>query len=395
VKGAIGNVKAVSTSDEGNVPSEAYNLVFEKSVSDTSLGWRYQSRKVVVVLGDAEPHSAGPAGLSGCRDTNVDTHGLNTMDVLARMRAAGRTLVMVRQAGVDTSLECYNSIAALAAPGGAARNAGASDLAGPIRSLLQGTGVAFEVSRGFPLALPHTQRALVFSVQNRSGKPFLVESMTLNLPPGTRFISASTQFGETRAKSGTVVWRPDRPLPAGRSTSVIVHVRLGAPARVAFRAGIVAILDSDDTSTTSITGDGAIRVAVAGVARLRVSRTLAQILTSDKTATAATGRLHLTYPISARTLDGPTSADGVVTIGRGRSRVEIRIDSAHVSTRGAATVTARGHVTFSGRTQCARGQRVGVRLVDYDALAPSVKPDLMRSAGSGCTLAGSGDIVTR
>ncbi len=49
------------------------------------------------MLGDGEPHGAGAVGIRGCRDTAPDLRGLKTTDVLQQMRAAGRTLVMVRQ----------------------------------------------------------------------------------------------------------------------------------------------------------------------------------------------------------------------------------------------------------------------------------------------------------
>jgi hypothetical protein len=104
---------------------EAYNLVFQNSTSDSAIGWRSKSRKLVVVIGDAEPHGAGSAGFAGCADTTGDPHELNTATVLAAMKAAQRTLIMVRQAATaSTSLECYESLAAGGFNGGAARNGG-------------------------------------------------------------------------------------------------------------------------------------------------------------------------------------------------------------------------------------------------------------------------------
>ena len=104
---------------------EAYNLVFQNSVTDAATGWRTNSRKLVVVIGDAEPHGAGTAGFAGCADATADPHGLSTTNVLAQMKANQRTLIMVRQAATaSTSLECYESLAAAAFAGGAARNGG-------------------------------------------------------------------------------------------------------------------------------------------------------------------------------------------------------------------------------------------------------------------------------
>ena len=120
----------------GNDYPEAYNLVFQNSTTDPNTGWRPGSRKLVVVIGDAEPHGAGTSGFAGCADTSADPHGLNTASALAAMKAAQRTLIMVRQAATaSTSLECYQSLAAAGFTGGAARNGG-DDLISVIQALI-------------------------------------------------------------------------------------------------------------------------------------------------------------------------------------------------------------------------------------------------------------------
>jgi hypothetical protein len=118
-----GAIDTLTPQGGGDFP-EAYNLVFQNS-TDAATGWRASSRKLVVVIGDAEPHGAGTAGFKGCSDTSTDPHGLNTASVLAAMKSAQRTLIMVRQAATaSTTLECYQSLAAAAYVGGAARNGG-------------------------------------------------------------------------------------------------------------------------------------------------------------------------------------------------------------------------------------------------------------------------------
>lgn len=115
---------------------EAYNAVFRNSYADKATGWRTDSRKIVIVIGDAEPHGAGAAGFSGCLDASADPHDLRTKRELAGMRAAGRTLIMVRQASTATvALQCYQSLARAAYTGGAARDLG-GDLPGLIESLV-------------------------------------------------------------------------------------------------------------------------------------------------------------------------------------------------------------------------------------------------------------------
>ncbi|MGZ4400313.1 MAG: vWA domain-containing protein [Gaiellaceae bacterium] len=117
-------VDRLSPGGGGDDP-EALDLVFHNSVADGTIGWRAGSRKIVVVISDAEPHGAGAAGYKGCRDSSTDPFGIGTTGALAEMRAAGRTLLLVRQASTATvTLECYQSLAAAAYTGSAARNSG-------------------------------------------------------------------------------------------------------------------------------------------------------------------------------------------------------------------------------------------------------------------------------
>jgi hypothetical protein len=118
ISAAVGRL----TSRGGGDLPEAYNLAFTKSFTPASggnLGWRTFSRKIVVVLGDAEPHGAGAAGIEGCEDTSADPQGLNTAAVLSDLVAADRTLVMVHlmdhhamvMGQPPASFECYQGLA--------------------------------------------------------------------------------------------------------------------------------------------------------------------------------------------------------------------------------------------------------------------------------------------
>jgi hypothetical protein len=79
-------IDTLTPSGGGDYP-ESYNLVFQKS-TDPATGWRAGSRKLVVVIGDAEPHGAGTDGFAGCAEHSTDPHALSTKTVLAGMRAA-------------------------------------------------------------------------------------------------------------------------------------------------------------------------------------------------------------------------------------------------------------------------------------------------------------------
>jgi hypothetical protein len=132
MKAMSGDATAVDTSIDGlsaggggDYP-EALNLVFQNALDPANpIGWRTGSRRVLVVISDAEPHGAGTAGFAGCTDTSTDPHGLSTSTVLANLKAAGVTLLMVRQAATaSATLQCYQSLAAAGFSGGAAKNGG-------------------------------------------------------------------------------------------------------------------------------------------------------------------------------------------------------------------------------------------------------------------------------
>lgn len=112
--------------DGGGDSPESYNLVFQRAVTDQgALGFRPGSRKLLFVLGDAEPHGAGTAGLAGCDDRSPDPHGLNTADVLAALRTNEITLNLILQASsAQTTLRCYRSLAAAAYGNGSATQSG-------------------------------------------------------------------------------------------------------------------------------------------------------------------------------------------------------------------------------------------------------------------------------
>jgi uncharacterized repeat protein (TIGR02543 family) len=130
-------IDTMSAGGGGDLP-EAYNLVFQRSVTDSATGWRTDSRKLVVVIGDAEPHGAGAAGFAGCEDDSEDPNGLNTATVLAAMKTNERTLIMVRQAETaSASLQCYQSLAAASFDGGAAQDGG-DNLISVIEDLIGG-----------------------------------------------------------------------------------------------------------------------------------------------------------------------------------------------------------------------------------------------------------------
>jgi hypothetical protein len=191
VQAAVNGLSALG----GNDLPEAYNLVFRNSHTPAvggDLGWRAGSRKFVVVIGDAEPHGAGTAGIPGCSDTSGDPNSLNTASELAAMAAAQRTLFMIRQVGGggSTSLACYQGLAAGAFAGGQGVDAGTS-LAGQIVALISGaTGTVTDVHLAVASASPAPADPSWISFTPAAAGPVtppasLAFTLTATVPAGT------------------------------------------------------------------------------------------------------------------------------------------------------------------------------------------------------------------
>jgi hypothetical protein len=375
VRDGFARLKAVDTSDPRNVASEAYNLAFQQSVSDQSLGWRQGSRKVVVVFGDGEPHGAGTVGVRGCEDTNADTHGLKTTDVLRQMRDAGRTLLMVRQPRSGASLECYSSLAELAAPGGAARESHSADLVTPVVALIKSSLAPLVVDAGPPFALTRGTLPVRLVVANRSGVPVSVNSLTLRLPPGTALVSARGAFAAPVNGRGTVTWRQPSTLAPNASVSVTATVAAGSAARRLSFVGVAksSLADGDE-------------IDVSASARVRVGRTLKVRLLATTARSPVSGGVSLVYPAAARTLVGRMRAGGMVTLGRSKSsQFALSVASARVvSVRSTASVVLRGTISRSARPGCRPGTAVFVRLTDRDFRVAQTPADSVLVTGRGC-----------
>ena len=78
VHAGLRRITAAFNRDPDNTDAESYNLAFRKSYSDPQVGWNPSARKIVLVLGDAEPNGAGTDGLPGCKDRSRDPDNLST-----------------------------------------------------------------------------------------------------------------------------------------------------------------------------------------------------------------------------------------------------------------------------------------------------------------------------
>jgi hypothetical protein len=228
-----------------------------------ALGFRPGSRKLLFVLGDAEPHGAGRDGLAGCSDDSGDPHGLDTAQVLAGLRTNEIALNLVLQASsAQTSLRCYQSLASAAygngtatqsgEPGGcgsecppcggptpeppaakAARRPCPVSGAAPEDSLVPTFGRA--IAREFPaiswagprrLAAGTTKRGRV-SILNRAPKTAGLRSVIVTLPPGFHYAAGSTA-GAPAIDGRRLTWTFDRALRRGGRMAFAFRLRAGS-----------------------------------------------------------------------------------------------------------------------------------------------------------------------
>ena len=229
VKAALNQVAASFNRNPNNTAAESYNLAFRKSYSDPRMGWRPSARKIVLVLGDAEPNGAGTDGIPGCRDHSRDPEGLSTAQELANMRAAGRTLIMVRELSreLSVSLQCYQSLADRAYAGGLAHDAG-SDLVATIVELVQGAVAPLTLKPDLNAALRADRIGYTLKVQNPNLLPLTVKSVSVVLPQGFRYVLKTTT-GMTRTEptvSGrTLTWRLTKVVREGQQARLHLSVR--------------------------------------------------------------------------------------------------------------------------------------------------------------------------
>jgi hypothetical protein len=249
VRSALDRVHAVSNPDPANVDAESYTLMFRKSHSDPGIGWRPEAKKIMTVIGDAEPYGVGGDRLPGCRNDVRDPDGLDTTAELARMKEKQILLLMVRQVTSSTtaSLECFQSIAQGAASGSAARDSGRADLAGPILSLVKQSLT--------PLTLMTTKTSLrlgasarqTLIVTNRISVPVRVAWLRARLPRGLKYAGASaTRAPARRLTSGStlLVWHVNRTVAPGKSVTIGFTAIATKVGRYRATADGLSVLDS-------------------------------------------------------------------------------------------------------------------------------------------------------
>ncbi len=174
----------------GDFP-EAYNLVFQNAADPLTagdIGWRADSRKFVVVIGDAPPHGAVPAGFSDCFDSSADPHSLNTATVLSGLAAAERTLFMV--AANEFIKPCYDQLVAGGFSGSASVLLGSAFADQIVTLIEEASSTVNDVHLEVASAAPAPADASWISFDPASAGPVetpaeLVFTLTATVPDGT------------------------------------------------------------------------------------------------------------------------------------------------------------------------------------------------------------------
>lgn len=231
VNAALERVEAVSNPHPSNSVAESYSLLFRKTYTDGAIAWRAGARKVVVVIGDAEPYAAGNGGLDGCRSDAPDPHGLNAANELAQMKANGIVLLLVRQVSSETTatLGCYESLAQRAALGSAARDGGGStDLVEPIVSLTKQVFAPLTLQPNATRPPQGTNVRYLLKLTNRSAVPMRVSWLRARLPRSFRYDGTSTAERPKRrvtSRFSLLVWHLNRTIAPGRSITIAFSAR--------------------------------------------------------------------------------------------------------------------------------------------------------------------------
>jgi hypothetical protein len=393
VEAAFSKLRTASNSSPFNTTAEEYNLVFQKSYTDTAIDWRSQARKVVVVVGDAQPHSAGTSGIAGCTDDSTDYYGLNTADVLARMRAAQRTLVMIRQISAETtaSLECYDAIAERAYVGGAARNGGGVNLAAPIVGLIQSAVAPVTLRPDIGVALPGGSAGFTATVTNTNPFALNLRSLAVTLPASFRYRSGPPT-AVLRSDAGartTFSWPLERVLRPSEKASV--HFRASAPKRP-------GRYSAEADLRLQLPGEPAI--ASAGRASLRVNPRIKHLVVAARTqrplqpsgTVSLRGALRIAFPLGAHTLREGKLLGGRFVLRRGPSRsLALRVSSSRIVAFGSPTVLrlALRVERVRGLPGCSLDARGSAMIVDDQRFhASGLRRDTVVTAfGTNCPIA--------
>ena len=361
---ALKKLKTARNPIPGNGLAESYNLAFHNSYSDETLGWRADSRKVLLVFGDAEPYGAGASAIEGCADKRKDPHGLDTATELAAMREAKRTLIMIRQVSPATSvtLECYQSLVRRAYDGGTAADGSGPGLAEHVTELVSRAYAPVALTPDRRLALRGGTIGFTVSLRNPNDQTIMLDELSITLPPRFSYRSRTTTgAGEPARKGQTLAWPLRRSLAPGARAAV--HVVAAAPRSASARAHIAraAATVTSPNGESVIARGAAPSVRVGSVAR-RVSFS---VRATDRPVSASRGARGS----GSSALHGRVAKSVLRFSARGRV-VDVRVKRLDVVRLGSPSVLRLSGTVVAARriSGCAIGAAAVVTLTDSNAL---------------------------
>jgi hypothetical protein len=237
IESALARLRPVSTEGLiGNTPG-SYSLVFRQAYADPALGWLPNTRKQLVVFGDAEPYGAGSAGLEGCTDTSADPANFDAATELQRLRDAQRALFMVHvPSGEATATPgCYASIAqrvnGAAAPTTAPLGTNvmpSNDAVTSVTELATGLSVRFRADKR---SVPRGRRVgMTLTITNAGRGAMRLNRIVTTLPTGFTY-QERTASGLTRTtprRSGRrLSWKTSRRIAPRTTMKLRFTVKAG------------------------------------------------------------------------------------------------------------------------------------------------------------------------
>lgn len=318
VKTALGKIKASFNPSPDNGPAESYNLAFRNSYSDPAMGWRSSARKIVLVLGDAEPNGAGTDGLAGCRDRSHDPEHLSTRQELANMRQAERSLVLVREVSkeVSVSLQCYQSLSAGAYVGGFADNDG-GDVVASIVEAVERAYAPLSLHPDLRTAVRAGRAGYTVTLQNPNVLPVRLTSLEVTLPRGLRYVRG-TSSGATRTEPAIagqqLKWTFTKTVAANKQLRL--HLEVRAPSRLG------TYRSSASASVETAAGNA---LAPQAASNLRVKRRISAIAFRMATTPGSAWQINGGAAAKLRAHRTTGRGYGSLLVRHGKGTVKLRV----------------------------------------------------------------------
>jgi hypothetical protein len=275
---ALADAASTLSGAGGGDSAEGYAAAFEQTSTDPAIGYRPEARRLLIVIGDAEPHGARTAGIPGCLDDTEPPNGLTVGAALTTLQDNLTTLSTVLQGNTaQTSITCYRSLAARGygrglavvnrpqAPGplplpprpgrpGVINPRPRPDVAQvPLRGLL--VRLVREALPTLRLTAPRTERRgqvrrWTVRVRNPVPEPLTLNRLVVTLPRGYEYVPGTT-LGVTRADplvhGATLAFTPRARTDGEAQLSVSFIVRAPGGGRVHGAAVSARFRLSDDS----------------------------------------------------------------------------------------------------------------------------------------------------